>query len=354
MITVNIDQRLERFDNEIKYSFDFLFQTLGYSHRYIQNPDQVGIRDILILYWMTHPSPEELLNFARNNVTIYIPVEPSLFQKGEMSTELIRTMLQEIKLHTNTPILSEKKLPEVPLEVYAGQDVYGGKFNFDLVGNIYFHLSGMEEDADKKRDRHGRYPDNSSVFHEYRDTPFLHNFLWAMDRMLRDQVGKKKLVLAQRTYWPQGQTFAATVSHDIDHLQKWNLNSLTYSIFEDIKLLISFRWRSLLKNVSSKLKYVFTNYEMYWNFEEYLNLDKEFDVKSTYYLAPFKYDDIDYDLQRRGTSSDSQAYPDRRTRCGNSRYLEKNRFRPFTTGQSRIPEKDWSNRIWHPPYECQF
>jgi hypothetical protein len=295
MITVNIDPQLEKFDNEIRYSFDFLFQTLGYSYRFIPDTSQVGPRDILVLYRMMHPSTEELRSYAKNNITIYLPAEPFLFQKGELSPEQIRTLLQEVKLHTTTPVLSEKKMTDVPLEVYSGTDMYGGKFNFDLIGNIYFQLAGMEEEADKKRDRYGRYPDNASAFHEYRDIPFLHNFLWAMDRILRDQVTKKKIVLAQRTYWPQGQTFAATVSHNIDRLQKWNLNALSYSVFEDLKLLFSFRWASLSKNVASKLKYIFTNYEMYWNFEEYLKLDKNYQVKTTYFLSPMKSDDTDYD-----------------------------------------------------------
>ncbi len=295
MITVNIDHLLEKIDSQIRYSFDFLFQTLGYSHRFIQDPSQVGTRDILILYWMIHPSPEELYNYAKNNITIYIPAEPFLFQKCDMNAEQIRNQLYQIKIHTTTPVLSEKKLTEIPLEVFSGSEIYGGKFNFDLIGNIYFHIAGMEESVEKKHDHNGRYPDNASVFNEYRDMPFLHNFFWAMDKMLGDQVTKKKMVLAQRTYWPQAQTFAATVSHDVDHLQKWNLNSLMYSVFEDIKLLVTFRWASLSKNMASKIKYIFTNYEMYWNFEEYLSLDKNYQVKTTYYLAPLKSDHIDYD-----------------------------------------------------------
>jgi hypothetical protein len=168
MIAIHIDPRLEKIDKEIRYSFDLLFQTLGYSYRFITDMSQAESRDILVLYWLLQPSTEELLALAKYNVTLFIPSEPALLQKGQLSNEQMQRNMREIKLRTKTPIISEKKVPDIPLEIYSQPDVFGGKFNFDLIGNLYFHLTGTEEMMGKKPNQSPDTGSQDTIFSEFR------------------------------------------------------------------------------------------------------------------------------------------------------------------------------------------
>ncbi len=295
MVSIFIDNKLGKYKNEIKYSFDFIFRSLGYNHRFISSPDKLKPNDILLIYNLKEPQMEELRLIAAEYITLSIIADPNLYDYRAFSPDKIRRHLREIKLLAMTPIISERKF-ETSAENIFDSDISAGKINFDLVGNIFFHLAGLEAQIDTTRDGNDNFPDDASAFYQWRDIPFIDNLLWLLDSMIKEHSRSKKRCLVQKCFYPEAQQAAVMLSHTVDDLQKWDFNSIILSVVDDIVMLFTLKWQQLFRNVISKIKYLFTNYEMYWNFDEYRNLEREFGIKSTYFFAAEHTADIDYSL----------------------------------------------------------
>ncbi len=295
MISVLIDYKLEKYNREIKYVFDYVFETLGLSHRFISDPSHLRQHDILLLYGLIEPTEEELRAIACRYITIFIQAEPQLYDPSGYTPDKLRRVLREVKLFTQTPIISERKF-EYPAANYTEQDFFGSKINFDLPGNIFFHLAGREEAMDASRDSNGCFPDSASAFQRWYDTPFIDNFTWLLDNLIKEQAKARGQYIVQKHYWPKAEDMAAALTHSVGDLQKWDFNSILFSVMDDLALLFTLRWQQLFRNIWSKLKYIFTNYEMYWNFQEFMSLERENNLTSTWFIASEKAPDIDYTL----------------------------------------------------------
>ena len=268
MVSVLIDYKLDRYTREIKYTFDYIFDTLGLGHRFIANPSHLRQNDILLLYGLIEPTLDELQTLAKHYITIFIQSDPRLFEINGFSPDQLRRTLRDVKLFSQTPIIAERKF-DFPAENYTGMDIHACKVNFDLAGNVFYHLANREELSDNTRDSSGCFPEVDSAFYQWKDIPFVDNFLWLLDNLIKEQAKVKKQYIVQKHYWPRAQDLAIAITHSVDNLQKWDINSIFASVLDDLALLFTFRWQHLFRNVWSKLKYIFTNFEMYWNFKEY-------------------------------------------------------------------------------------
>jgi len=296
MVSIVIDTKLSRFNREIKFVFSFIFQTLGYTYRFIDDVDKLKSNDILLIYGLTEPTVDELKTLASKYITIFIPCDADFYDPKAYSADRLRRSLREIKLLTMTPVISSRKF-EYPAENYTESEINGGKINFDLAGNVFLHLSNLEESTDSGSLEKGYYPDTASAFYQYRETPIVDNLLWLLNSMVKEHCRAKKSYVVQKLFWPAAQQAAAILSHSIDDLQKWDLSSIILSIADDLALLFTFKWKQLGHILSGKLKYLFTNYELYWNFEEFRKLERDSNCRSTYYLATESTDEIDYALE---------------------------------------------------------
>jgi hypothetical protein len=295
MISVLIDYKLDKYNREIKYAFDFIFETLGLSHRFIATPSHLRQNDILLLYGIIEPTIDELEAISRQYITIFIQSDPRLFDPNGYNPDQLRRVLREIKLFSMTPIISERKF-EYPAENYSDLDIHACKVNFDLPGNVFYHLADREEQYDSMRDYKQSLAETASAFFHWKDTPYIDNLLWLMDNLIKEQAKAKNQYLVQKHYWPKAQDMAIALTHSVDDLQKWDFNSIFFSTLDDIAMFCTLRWKPLFRNIWSKLKYIFTNYEMYWNFQEFLTLEKELNFVSTWFIAAEHNSEIDYSL----------------------------------------------------------
>jgi hypothetical protein len=311
MISIFIDYKLERFKHEIKHAFSFIFQTLGYGYSFISDTGQLKDYDILFIYGYADPTIEELKGIARHFITIFIQSDPDLFDPKACTTDKIRKGLKTIKLLSQTPVISTRSFA-FPAENYSESGVHAGKINFDLIGNVFFHLANLESQIDRTRDHDGCYPDESSQLNAHRETPYVDNLLWLIDSMIKEHTRAKGVHITQKQYWPEGQEGAALLSHSVDNLQKWNYSELFLSIGSDLAMLFSLNWKPLFHSIGSKLRFLFTNVELYWNFEEYRELEEASGYRSTFYIAPEKDDLINYNLD----DADLQEEIQQLTRAG--------------------------------------
>ncbi len=295
MIAICIDYKLSRFQREIKHAFNHIFQSLGYGYRFITDAEKLKPNDIFLIYGFNEPTIEELSTLAKHYITFFIPCDADLYDPRAYSADRLRRSLREVKLISVTPVISARKF-DYPAENYNEEDIHAGKINFDLVGNVFLHLSFLEESTDAGSMVNGFYPDAASAFYQFREIPIVDNLLWLVDSMIKEHCRAKGNPITQKLFWPGAQQAAVLLSHSIDDLQKWDLSSLILSIPDDLAMFFTLKWKQLWHTISGKLKYLFTNFELFWNFEEFRKLEHESHCRSTYFIATEASGEIDYSL----------------------------------------------------------
>ncbi len=296
MIAIFIDHKLERFTKEIRYSFDFVFHSLGLCHRYESDHQKLKANDIVILYSFSEPDEQQIKILAKHYLTIFIPCDTKLYEPAGMNPESLKRYLKQKKLLYPTHIISSRAFNSVA-ENYIDEEISGGKINFDLVGNIFYHLAARERLYYPSYNAAERFDDEKSAFYPFRETPTVDSLLWLIDSMIKEHAHHKKIPLAQKCYWPEAQAAAVLLSHSVDDLQKWDMSSMVLSVADDLSLLFTLKLRQWWHNVWGKLLYLFTNYELYWNFDEFQELEREQDCRSTFFLGTDQCEELDYGLE---------------------------------------------------------
>ncbi|MCD4796853.1 MAG: hypothetical protein K8R49_06790 [Candidatus Cloacimonetes bacterium] len=295
MIAIYIESELEKYKNEIRYTFDFVFNTIGYEFKFITRLDQLLNNDILFYYGLIVPSVKEAYILAMNKIIFFIPAEPSLLQPGKLKREQLK--VSEIQLEEKIPVISEQEI-EVPIQFYTDTDIFYGVYKFDLIGNIFFNLIGYDEIISLKKDKHDRVPDSELILINYRLIPFVNHLLWLIEKFIIDAVSKRdSYFLLKKEYWPQAESFAVAFSHNIDKLQKWTLSKIIKSTLEDF--LVFYKIRYIINNFVSKMKFILTNIEEYWNFEIIDETENLYRVCSTFFFGTESEipEDIDYEIK---------------------------------------------------------
>jgi len=241
MISIYIDYKLQRFMNEIKYSFRYIFDNRGLAYRFVKSEQELKPGEIFIIYSVSEPAEDQLKAIARHYVTIFIMCEPELYEKGAYSPDKLRRNLHDVKLLYSTKVIAGRPYHHVA-ENYIDSDTRGGKINIDLVGNVFFHLSSAEYGFDASAKGSERFPDDSSAFYPFREYPAVDSLLWLIESMIKEHARAQKIPIAQKAFWPQNQASAVLLAHSVDDLQKWDLSSLVLSIADDFALLFTLKF----------------------------------------------------------------------------------------------------------------
>ena len=297
MIAIYVDSKLKRFENKIKFTFDFMFNTLGYEFKYIHKLDQLQQNDILFYYGLIEPTIEEAYILAMDRILFYIPVLSELLQPEKLTLEKIKENTEIIKLTRKIPIISDKEI-KVPIHYYHKDDLFYGIYKFDIIGNILFNLEFSIEIEDVKRDEHGWLSDEDVPFAEFHQEPYINMLLWLIERCIKDSLQRNgSTFLVKKAYWPSDEVFAASFSYNIDKLQKWSLGRMISSTFEDV--LIFYKIQHVFNNFLSKMKYLLTNIEEYWNFDVIDQVESLHQINSTFFFGTESNSkkDIDYSVQ---------------------------------------------------------
>lgn len=304
MITVMIDENLERFRSEVYYSLDFIFSTLGYSYRLINRLSEVGEREILLLYAVRQPSMDDIRYIAQNRVVFFVPADASLLDNSHRDFSKLKQQIRDVTIFHKTPVLSAQDL-EAPLERIHNETSYFGSFGFDFLGNIFYHLSGSEELTDTRRDELGRRPDEYDLFLKYAHQPYVNELLYLFDSYLRQGVETTARFLIRKDYWPSGQAKAVCFTHGVDALHKWNMAEFVSSIIKDFGLVLSSP-AGWVRSCWSKVRFLFTNDEPYWNFDLIQQICRNhYPVTATWFFSSShgKKLDVDYKLNNNEVST---------------------------------------------------
>jgi len=299
MIAIYVDSKLKRYENKIKFAFDFIFNTLGYEFKYIHKIDQLQKNDILFYYGLIEPSIKEAYILAMDKILFYIPICADLFQQKALTLEKIKKKTEIINLKRKIPVISDNEL-NAPIQYYNNEDLFYGIYKFDVVGNILFNLETVQTIEEVKRDDHGWLLDDVVPFQVFHQEPYVNMLLWLIERCIQDSLERNgKVFLVKKEYWPSAENFAASFSYNIDKLHKWSLGRMISSTFEDI--LIFYKIKHVFHRFLSKIKYLLTNIEEYWNFEIIDQIENLHKISSTSFFGTESIlkKDIDYSIHNR-------------------------------------------------------
>jgi len=337
MIGIMVDQKLEHLESKIKYTCGFIFETLGFPYRYINSLDYNRKREIIFLCSLMMPSKDDLASLAGKGVVVNIQIDSDLLMPDKLSKDFIQKYVKEIRLFNSFPVITRKSFDN-PIEVTKGPDYYWGEINFDIIGNIFFHLAGLDEKISGQNDNWGRVKDESLSFLSYAKVAYVNNMLWMIDHFIKDIVednpyipkrssakknntkleqdqddvvrdffdnlkddngaGNYPLWTVKKDYWPGGEDFAYIITHNIDRLQKWSFTKILSSTVTDLYLAVGLKFPPLFRNIKEKIWYLITNTEYYWKFDDIQEVLSKFSAKATWFVGAMEEGDeteiVDY------------------------------------------------------------
>ena len=282
MISILIDRKLEAYERKIRYAFDFIFGTLGYEYRFVKRLNELNESDMLFFYSLIEPTNDELRSLGSHRLMMVCPVEIeqaghfNIYDPATQRRGRLEEIIREVNLYRPLPVIAGRPFDH-PLMAHGGGQQTIGRFGFDIVGNVFYHLAGCEELAPGGAE--------DSVFATWRHIPVVNLLLWMVDQFLQEAMKPVQGYLARKALWPQGQPMAAAITHKVCHLQKWRMGTLVKSFFKDIVWLATFRWKRWGGSVGSKWRFLLTNWEPYWNFDVIFEQENRHDVRSTFFFG---------------------------------------------------------------------
>lgn len=300
MFAVKIDLMLEEHRSKIIYALDYLFSVAGYSYRLLEDSEVARSNEVLFYYTGSKQEIGRYLSGSLSGFSICVLYDGMHYDYSEISADEFDKYLQSMNIGYELPYLCSRKLDE-PISLYYDKKhgkFYVGLINFDLLGNLFFHLTSSEEDIFDKRDEHGRYLWQESPFRKYYQQPFLMGLVNILELFLSEGEKYLQTGLIKIPLWPGSHQYAAVLSHSVDTLEKWKVKRFFKGIFG---LLASFhRIGYHFRNIASFINFIFRNWEPYWNFDLVSALEKKYGFISTFFFGvkgKKKKIDFDYSLK---------------------------------------------------------
>ncbi len=295
MIGILLDQKLEKYKQSIDYTFKYIFNTLGYEYRYIESLTQLSENDLLFCYALVYPTESEMKWISEGRPAIFCKAEEEFYQFSFERQDLPNLILKSIKKLT---VFSNEKNKEPFIQRMFDNNYYG-QINFDLIANVFFSLVSYEEHRYGKKDELGRFDDRENILFKDKYTTRVTHLTELLNDFIVLSIKKNERYIVRKNYWPKNEDYALLISHTINRLKKWSFKNLILDILKDLKFLILFKFRAFGSLFKDLFLFILEDIEPYWCFESFINLDKKFGLKATYFFADnsnIKDNEIDYSL----------------------------------------------------------
>ncbi|MBP7563974.1 MAG: hypothetical protein KA886_09330 [Candidatus Cloacimonetes bacterium] len=298
MISVYIDKNLEKHASKINYALENLFSILGYSWKILTNDDCPKDNETLIYYCDKLLEKEDLDRLAKHFSLIYIKADTDFYTNGVYSGEKLKNNIRRIEILKKVfPIICQKNI-EHPILISKALQYEYASIEFDLIGNIFFHLAEQEfkqqnpDDLVKKK-KHK----NESAFEEFHSFPYMNRLILVLDKTIQEFL-RPDTILVKKSLWPKNEQIAFTLSYNVDSLHKWKIGYTFKAFFEGFYLLFSLKWNYFFKSIISWVNYMVSNIEPYWNFHDINEKEAIIKARSTWFLYKKTNNtpEIDYDL----------------------------------------------------------
>ncbi|MCF7919137.1 MAG: hypothetical protein K9N06_04420 [Candidatus Cloacimonetes bacterium] len=298
MFAVKMDKVLLEYREKIQYALDYLFSVLGYPYRVVEEEGYIEAGEILFLYTADPQLIAKHLDSNPRGFAICILHDPLHYDYGKLSSEDFDKYIHTLNIGYKLPYICSREIVE-PISRSMDKkhsQFYVGEFHFDLIGNIFFHLSGAEEEIFKNRDGHNRYLWQESPFRKYYQQPFLTGLINIVELFLTEGETYIQNALIKVPLWPGNRQYAAALSHSVDKLEKWTVRRFFNGLLDLVSNIhrVSYHWR----NIWSFIRFLFRNWEPYWNFDLVSRIEKKLGFVSTFFFGARRDNryDIDYEL----------------------------------------------------------
>lgn len=283
MIAIYIDDNSNSDLNMmISYIVEFTFVTLGYSYKVIYSLKGLTPLDVVIWYDSKGVSKEYVTKIAKKLPVILVRYHENLYIPSQLKGANLTSKIKKMGFYNEViPIIHNNLLTEL-VESIKDSKIALVILNFDIFGNLYYHLTDCEYRAKKANDG---VIEQGSIFDEYYQEPIVNHMLAFTEKIILSCCEKLDFPLIKKEYWPHGEDYAVIFTHTIDKLEKWGKGVFAEFILDSLPLLLRGKFAEVARNLASGVKFFFTDDEQYWNFESYLDLDEKYGIISTWFIS---------------------------------------------------------------------
>lgn len=296
MISIYIDEPLKKYISQIRYSLEYLLNPIGFQWKILDSNDSPDKDDILIYYSQYLPEDDVIISLAKHLTLIFIRAEKEFFTAGSFIGDTLKDNICTLKLNKPIPIITRRQF-EYPVSVLKLDSHTFGCIEFDIIGNVFFHLSEDEFIHKIETSKSNKKNEDSSAFFDYVDNPYLSRLSSLMEKTILEFHNDNQLLI-RKCLWPKNEKIALALSHNVDSLHKWKISNQFKAFFINFYLIITFKWGQFFKQLYSQFYYLITNKEPYWNFFDVQDKEKEYKSRSSWFLSKKQpgSSEIDYDL----------------------------------------------------------
>jgi len=283
MIAIYIDENSNsNLNTMILYIVEFTFGTLGYSYKIIYSLKGLTEFDVLIWYDSKSVKKEFLAQYAKKIPIVLVRYHENLYIPSQLKGTNLTSKIKKLRFYNEViPIIHNNILSEL-VEGMKDNKIALIVLNFDILGNLYYHLTDCELRAKKANDG---VIEQGSIFDEYYQEPIVNHLLAFTEKIILSCCEKLDFPLIKKEYWPHGEDYAVIFTHTIDKLEKWGKGVFGEFLLDSFPLLLRGKVTEVARNLASGIKYFLTDEEQYWNFENYLELDEAYGIISTWFVS---------------------------------------------------------------------
>ena len=280
MITLYVAIENQVHASAIKYAAQLLLEPFSVDIRYVTFSSQVPSDAVMISYGKTDP---------KFNCKFNLFIQESQFFENYLYSRYL-------------PRITSSKKQSVPV-LYSPEELVFNKkkstlyTNQDLIASAFFWASRYKEICTDERDQHNRFHVENAVNyrHNLLSVPLVDEY----SVMLKNWFMLNNITLPSSERYPDCD-FIICPSHDIDQVTRGRLECL-YHEYRMLKTLPIIR----LKNIAGLFAGAFYKRDVYWNFQEILDLERRHDANSTFFFLSKSGDqpDVKYNFNSRAFRS---------------------------------------------------
>lgn len=283
MIAIYIDDTSNSSLNAmINYIVEFTFVTLGYSYRTITSLKGLTEFDVLIWYDSKDISKEVVAKYAKKVPIVLVRYHENLYIPGQLNGVNLTSKIKKVTFYNTVIPIIHNDVSIALVESIKESSIGLVVLNFDVFGNLYYHITDCEFRAKKANDG---VIEQESVFDEYYQEPVVNHILAFTEKIILSCCEKLNFSLIKKEYWPHGEDYAVVFTHTIDKLEKWGKGVFGEFLLDSVPLLAKGQFPEVGRNLVSGIKYLFNDVEQYWNFQNYLDLDERYGIISTWFVS---------------------------------------------------------------------
>jgi len=287
-------------DNEVRYVFDTLLNTLGVSYIISSDYEElIKINPLVIINYGDKP----LLPNTRDIIIVNIPCSKEFVSlrsilKSNLAKEESKNYLEEISTLENK-FLGRILNKVIHLEEYLSSDeicfqkhIFSSQeeeevaiieISIDIIASTFHLLICQEQIFSLKRDFHEKRFSTYSMLYNYNliTKPLINIYIKLLQQIFLYCAKRKNQILIQKWYWPERENFAVCLTHDVDHIHKWKL--WTRGIKEILAGGMKFKYQ-WIKNGILEVYNLLVYKNPYWDFDKIVKLEKQYGYLSSFYL----------------------------------------------------------------------